>query len=630
MLERLHKVLARAGVAALRPAEDMIIEGRVTVNGRVVRELGARVDPHSDVIAVDGQLIEPAKPGNPHRYVAVYKPIGVVSTARDTHDRPTVVGLVPTDARLFPVGRLDLESEGLLLLTDDGDLAYRLTHPRFEVEKEYRVLLDRAPSVEDVRRWRDGVELDGELTMPAWVEVQERASNGVWVRIVMREGRKRQIRQIAKLLGYDVRRLIRVREGTLGLGELAPGQWRELAPDEVEALRVHVRHVPGPPADEQESRVPTRTPSNEEQADEAGARRPRRIPPRPGFGARGPARRTYAERDDTTADASERQSEPPRGEQRMDSPPQREANGERPRRPAGGEREREPYDQSGARRSYGRDDDARRDDRGGARPAQRRDQGQRESYGRQNDQRGPNSRRAEEQYGPSRSRDEGQRGSYGNRDQGSRSTYGNRDQGSRSRYGRRDEGQRAPYGNRDDQQPRSYGNRNSGPAGGRGPGDGRGRSSLDPRSGRSSSGERSRSSLDPRSGRSSSGERSVPNRAGGIRGTGPARGNTRGPARPDRRDERYGGSQRDERYGGQRDNRYGGGRSSSGGPRSGAAGSGSARRPGYDPNRRPGPPRSNTGGRPGSSGGRNTADGTRRSPGPRPRPNRRPREEENE
>jgi 23S rRNA pseudouridine2605 synthase len=169
MLERLHKVLARAGVAALRPAEDMIMAGRVTVNGRVVRELGARVDPEADVIAVDGQLVELRQPSDPHRYVLVHKPVGVISTAHDTHDRPTVVGLVPSDQRLFSVGRLDADSEGLILLTDDGDLAYRLTHPRFQVEKEYRVLLDRTPSIEDLRTWREGVELEGEMTMPAWV-----------------------------------------------------------------------------------------------------------------------------------------------------------------------------------------------------------------------------------------------------------------------------------------------------------------------------------------------------------------------------------------------------------------------------------------------------------------------------
>ncbi len=244
MLERLHKVLARAGVAALRPAEDMILAGRVTVNGRVVRELGARADPETDVIAVDGQIIEMPLPSTAHRYVMLNKPTDVISTARDTHGRRTVVGLVPSDRRLFPVGRLDANSEGLILLTDDGDLAQRMTHPRYEVEKEYRVLLNRAPTVEDLRRWRSGVELEGEMTLRAWVEVLERTPEGVWVRVVMREGRKRQIREIARLLGYEVLRLIRVREGPVSLSDLQPGQWRELTADEVRALQLHVRHIP--------------------------------------------------------------------------------------------------------------------------------------------------------------------------------------------------------------------------------------------------------------------------------------------------------------------------------------------------------------------------------------------------
>lgn len=250
MLERLHKVLARAGVAALRPAEDMIMAGRVMVNGRVVRELGARVDADTDTIAVDGKIIEVPPPSAPHRYVMLNKPVSVISTARDTHGRPTVVGLVPSDVRLFPVGRLDADSEGLILLTDDGDLAYRLTHPRFEVEKEYRVLLERTPTIEDLRRWRTGVELEDEPTLPAWVEVLERTAEGSWVRIVMREGRKRQIREIAHVLGYKVLRLMRVREGPVALGDLQPGQWRDLTPAEVRALQRQTRHIPSREAEQ--------------------------------------------------------------------------------------------------------------------------------------------------------------------------------------------------------------------------------------------------------------------------------------------------------------------------------------------------------------------------------------------
>lgn len=249
MLERLHKVLARAGVAALRPAEDMIMAGRVTVNGRVVRELGARVDPDTDSIAVDGTTIDIPAPTDPHRYVMLHKPVDVISTAKDTHERPTVVDLIPSDDRLFPVGRLDADSEGLILLTNDGDLAYRLTHPSFEVEKEYRVLLDRTPELADLRRWREGVELEGQMTLPVWAEILDRLPDGTWVRIVMREGRNRQIRNVAELLGYQVLRLMRVREGPISLGDLESGQWRELTAAEVDALRAHVRHVPSQEAD---------------------------------------------------------------------------------------------------------------------------------------------------------------------------------------------------------------------------------------------------------------------------------------------------------------------------------------------------------------------------------------------
>lgn len=255
MLDRLHKILARAGVAALRPAEDMILQGRVTVNGRVVRELGARADPDTDVITVDGQLIHVPVASDPHRYFMLHKPVGVISTAHDTHDRPTVLDLVPNNVRVFPVGRLDADSEGLMLLTDDGDLAYRLTHPRFEVDKEYRVLVDHTPDLDTLRRWRSGVELPyGEVTARAWAEVLERSPDGTWLRVVLHEGKKRQIREVARLLGLQVRRLIRVREGPLTLGDLPAGGWRELTRAEVDALRAHTQHVPSREADEERER----------------------------------------------------------------------------------------------------------------------------------------------------------------------------------------------------------------------------------------------------------------------------------------------------------------------------------------------------------------------------------------
>ncbi len=241
--ERLNKALAAAGVASRRDCDEMIAAGRISVNGHIVHELGSRVDLDTDTVLVDGQ---PLQRVDERVYIMLHKPVGVVSTADDPQGRPTVVDMVPDAVRLFPVGRLDANSSGLLLLTNDGELAHNLTHPSFEVEKEYRVLLNEAPDSETLREWRHGVMLEGERTAPAWVDVQEQTDDGVWVRVVLREGRKRQIREVAKLLGYNVLQLIRVREGSLLLGDLAEGAWRKLTPDEVRDLRTHTPTPPEP------------------------------------------------------------------------------------------------------------------------------------------------------------------------------------------------------------------------------------------------------------------------------------------------------------------------------------------------------------------------------------------------
>lgn len=234
--ERLQKVLASAGVASRRDCESLIVAGRVAVNGKTVYELGTRVDLTFDVVTVDGApVVLPAE----RVYIMLHKPAGYVSTAEDPQGRPIVLDLVPIPVRVFSVGRLDVDSEGLLLLTNDGELTHQLTHPSFAVEKEYRALLDRPPDPVVLRDWRAGVMLNGERTAPAWVEVLERTNEGTWIKVVLQEGRKRQIREVARLLGYHVRRLIRVREGNLQLGDLPPGEWRELNADEVRALRRH-------------------------------------------------------------------------------------------------------------------------------------------------------------------------------------------------------------------------------------------------------------------------------------------------------------------------------------------------------------------------------------------------------
>jgi 23S rRNA pseudouridine2605 synthase len=233
MVERLQKVLARAGLGSRRSCEALIRSGRVTVNG-VVAELGSKADPDVDDIRVDGKRI---KGTEPLVYIALYKPVGVVSSRRSQSTRPTVCDLVEAPARLFPVGRLDVESEGLILLTNDGELTHQLTHPRYRHVKEYRVLLDRRPDAEQIAALRRGIVLeDGVRTLPARAWHEKRSGEDAWLRIVLRQGRKRQIRETARALGLKVLRLIRVRIGGLSIGELKPGEWRFLDQEEVDQL----------------------------------------------------------------------------------------------------------------------------------------------------------------------------------------------------------------------------------------------------------------------------------------------------------------------------------------------------------------------------------------------------------
>jgi len=232
--ERLQKILARAGFGSRRSSEELIRQGRVTVNDEVA-ELGQKADPEQDHIAVDGEAVRVKKE---YTYIAVNKPAGVLSDEGDgTGRRPTVRELVPLPGHLFPVGRLDLRSEGLILLTDDGRLAYRLTHPRFEHEKEYQVKVEGLPDEQTLQKWERGVFLDGSKTAPADVSIARREGRETWLRVVLREGRKRQIRRVAAMLGHPVQRLIRVRIGPLRLGDLEPGAWRRLSANEVRALK---------------------------------------------------------------------------------------------------------------------------------------------------------------------------------------------------------------------------------------------------------------------------------------------------------------------------------------------------------------------------------------------------------
>ena len=227
--ERLQKVLSQRGWGSRRVCEEIIAEGRVTVNGEVA-PLGRRVDPDVDRVEIDGVPLG-VKPGLV--YYLLNKPTGVVTTAKDTHGRPTVVDLVPAEPRVYPVGRLDAETEGLLLLTNDGDLANRIAHPSHGVEKEYLAEVgggDVRPGA--LRRLREGVELDDGMTAPAKVT---NPTPGV-LRLVIHEGRNRQVRRMCDAVGHPVTRLVRVRIGPLRDGSLQPGEWRELDQGEVRAL----------------------------------------------------------------------------------------------------------------------------------------------------------------------------------------------------------------------------------------------------------------------------------------------------------------------------------------------------------------------------------------------------------
>lgn len=232
--ERLQKILARAGYGSRRACEELITAGRVRVND-VVAVLGMKADAQQDRITVDGR---PVRIEESPVYIAMYKPRNVLSTVRTQDQRRTVLDLIDIPQRVFPVGRLDADSEGLIILTNDGELANRLTHPRFGHEKEYRVLVARRPDEEQLEAWQHGVVLeDGYRTAPAEVRVESHFGRGAWLRVVMREGRKRQIREIGRRLGLPVVRIIRVRIGTLRLGALKPGEWRLLTQEEVEELK---------------------------------------------------------------------------------------------------------------------------------------------------------------------------------------------------------------------------------------------------------------------------------------------------------------------------------------------------------------------------------------------------------
>lgn len=227
--ERLQKALAAAGISSRRHAEELIVAGRVAVNGVVVSQLGSKVGP-DDRIAVDGKPVDRAPR---HSYVLLHKPKGYLSTAQDERGRPTVLDLVKCDQRVYPVGRLDLESEGVVLLTNDGELTFRLLHPKHELEREYEVWVTPPATDEQLAQLRAGIEIEGWRTSPA----KTLRKAGGSVSVIIHEGHKRQIRLMCVAVGLRVTRLVRIRLGPLTLGTLKPGEWRELRPAELDAVR---------------------------------------------------------------------------------------------------------------------------------------------------------------------------------------------------------------------------------------------------------------------------------------------------------------------------------------------------------------------------------------------------------
>ncbi len=257
--ERLQKVIGRAGLCSRRAAEELIRAGRVRINGRVVRTLGSRVRVGRDRVEVDGAELRVA----PLAYVLLHKPRGVVSTVNDPQGRPTVLSLLPAQTpRLYPVGRLDLNSTGLLLLTNDGELAQRLTHPRHAVPRTYRVKVAGFPDEHVLDRLRRGIPLDGVRAAPTMVRIVKDLPTKTWLEITVREGRNHLVRRLCDAIGHPAEKLCRLRMGPLSLGGLPPGGIRALSPGEVARLRGAVggEAAPAPAAPRQEARTPRRTP----------------------------------------------------------------------------------------------------------------------------------------------------------------------------------------------------------------------------------------------------------------------------------------------------------------------------------------------------------------------------------
>lgn len=231
---RLHKFLAVCGVASRRSAEELVAAGRVTVNGNVVGNVRRGIDPETDDVRVDGERVEPES----KVYIMLNKPKGYLTTMYDPHGRKTVSELVENvPQRVFPVGRLDKDTEGLLLMTNDGELTYRVTHPKFEIKKTYQAVVSGVVTDESLEKLRTGVQLSDGVTSPAEVRVLSRQGNSTSMEICITEGKKRQIRRMCSAVGHEVIELKRVATAGVVLRDVAPGKWRYLTPEEISQLR---------------------------------------------------------------------------------------------------------------------------------------------------------------------------------------------------------------------------------------------------------------------------------------------------------------------------------------------------------------------------------------------------------
>ncbi len=234
MQERLQKVISHAGIVSRREAERLIVDGRVVVNGCVVTKLGTKVDPGCDVIKVDDRLVKsfPEKV-----YILLNKPAGYVSTLKDPQGRPVIMDLLDDiNTRVYPVGRLDYDAEGLLLLTNDGELAHRLQHPRYKIRRTYEVKVKDVPTDDALSRVRKGIRLEDGVTLPAKVTFLKKTMKNCWLKITLSEGRNRQVKRMFEALSHPVMKIKRVKFGALGLGSLKRGQYRHLVKDEVKKL----------------------------------------------------------------------------------------------------------------------------------------------------------------------------------------------------------------------------------------------------------------------------------------------------------------------------------------------------------------------------------------------------------